>query len=81
MLCVEEGSRNAALDKAVTKHSGQDSHCLDLADQYDLEWRILSLSTTAIAGHILGIHPFDQPNVQESKDNTGTSPRDPNPQA
>src|SRR5207237_10662773 len=26
---------------------------------------------TAIAGHVLGIDPFDQPNVQESKDNTG----------
>jgi transaldolase/glucose-6-phosphate isomerase len=25
---------------------------------------------TAIAGHVLGINPFDQPNVQESKDNT-----------
>ena len=23
-----------------------------------------------MAGHLLGIHPFDQPNVQESKDNT-----------
>jgi glucose-6-phosphate isomerase/transaldolase/glucose-6-phosphate isomerase len=23
-----------------------------------------------LAGHLLGIHPFDQPNVQESKDNT-----------
>jgi glucose-6-phosphate isomerase/transaldolase/glucose-6-phosphate isomerase len=23
-----------------------------------------------VAGHLLGIHPFDQPNVQESKDNT-----------
>jgi glucose-6-phosphate isomerase len=26
---------------------------------------------TAVAGRILGIDPFDQPNVQESKDNTG----------
>jgi glucose-6-phosphate isomerase len=25
---------------------------------------------TAVAGHVLGINPFDQPNVQESKDNT-----------
>lgn len=25
---------------------------------------------TAVAGHLLGINPFDQPNVQESKDNT-----------
>ncbi|MCF2530518.1 glucose-6-phosphate isomerase [Yinghuangia soli] len=26
---------------------------------------------TAVAGRIIGIDPFDQPNVQESKDNTG----------
>ncbi len=25
---------------------------------------------TAVAGHILGVHPFDQPNVQEAKDAT-----------
>ena len=25
---------------------------------------------TAIAGHVLGINPFDQPNVQEAKDTT-----------
>ena len=44
---------------------------LDLRDQYDLgaeffRWEF----ATAVAGHVLGIHPFDQPNVQESKDNT-----------
>lgn len=26
---------------------------------------------TAVAGHVLGINPFDQPNVQEAKDATG----------
>ncbi|WP_106402727.1 glucose-6-phosphate isomerase [Actinocorallia populi] len=26
---------------------------------------------TAVAGRVLGVNPFDQPNVQESKDNTG----------
>lgn len=25
---------------------------------------------TAVAGHLLGVNPFDEPNVQESKDNT-----------
>jgi glucose-6-phosphate isomerase/transaldolase/glucose-6-phosphate isomerase len=44
---------------------------LDLRDQYDLgaeffRWEF----ATAVAGHVLGIHPFDQPDVQESKDNT-----------
>ncbi len=27
---------------------------------------------TAVAGYVLGINPFDQPNVQEAKDNTAT---------
>jgi transaldolase/glucose-6-phosphate isomerase len=44
---------------------------LTMRDKWDLgseflRWEI----ATAIAGSILGIDPFDQPNVQESKDNT-----------
>jgi transaldolase/glucose-6-phosphate isomerase len=44
---------------------------LELNDTYDLggeffRWEI----ATATAGHILGINAFNQPNVQESKDNT-----------
>lgn len=27
-------------------------------------------AATAVAGHLLGVNPFDEPNVQESKDNT-----------
>ena len=38
---------------------------LDLADEF-FTWEF----ATAVAGHLLGIDPFDQPNVQESKDNT-----------
>jgi transaldolase/glucose-6-phosphate isomerase len=38
---------------------------LDLGGEF-LRWEI----ATAIAGSVLGIDPFDQPNVQESKDNT-----------
>ena len=43
----------------------------ELDDMYDLgreffDWEF----ATAIAGHVLGINPFDEPNVQESKDNT-----------
>jgi hypothetical protein len=42
-----------------------------LADAYDLagefiRWEI----ATAVAGHLLGVNPFDQPNVQETKANT-----------
>ena len=44
---------------------------LELADVYDLgaefyRWEY----ATAIAGHLLGIHPFDQPDVQGAKDRT-----------
>jgi transaldolase/glucose-6-phosphate isomerase len=38
---------------------------LDLGGEF-LRWEV----ATAIAGAVLGIDPFDQPNVQESKDNT-----------
>ena len=38
---------------------------LDLGDEFFM-WEF----ATAVAGYIMGINPFDQPNVQESKDNT-----------
>jgi glucose-6-phosphate isomerase len=44
---------------------------LEMADRYDLGGEFLCWEVaTAAAGAILGINPFDQPNVQESKDNT-----------
>lgn len=68
-----KGDQNGALDRAVhglikAQHPVLQ---LDLKDRYDLgaeffRWEF----ATAVAGHVLGIHPFDQPNVQESKDNT-----------
>lgn len=68
-----KGDKNGALDRAVqTLIKAQHPVLqLDLKDRYDLgaeffRWEF----ATAIAGHVLGIHPFDQPNVQESKDNT-----------
>ncbi len=39
---------------------------LDLGAEF-VRWEV----ATALAGALLGIDPFDQPNVQESKDNTG----------
>src|SRR5258706_795003 len=44
---------------------------VELTDPYDLgkeffRWEF----ATAVAGHVLGINPFDQPNVQEAKDRT-----------
>ena len=56
----------AALEKAghpVVTLTMRDT--LDLGGEF-LRWEV----ATAIAGAILGIDPFDQPNVQESKDNT-----------
>ncbi len=41
-------------------------HALDLGEEF-LRWEI----ATAVAGHVLDIDPFDEPNVTESKENTG----------
>jgi glucose-6-phosphate isomerase/transaldolase/glucose-6-phosphate isomerase len=68
-----KGDKNQTLDQAVQAlaKAGQPVLQFDLRDRYDVgaeffRWEF----ATAIAGHLLGIHPFDQPNVQESKDNT-----------
>ncbi|MGE0643396.1 MAG: glucose-6-phosphate isomerase [Nitrospira sp.] len=68
-----KGDKNGALDRAVQALTKAQHPVLqlDLKDRYDLgaeffRWEF----ATAVAGHVLGIHPFDQPNVQESKDNT-----------
>ncbi len=56
----------SALEQAghpVVRHVLQDE--LSLGREFFL-WEF----ATAIAGAVLGINPFDQPNVQESKDNT-----------
>jgi transaldolase/glucose-6-phosphate isomerase len=55
-----------ALEKA-----GQPVVTLTMRDKLDLGGEFLRWEiATAIAGSVLGIDPFDQPNVQESKDNT-----------
>jgi transaldolase / glucose-6-phosphate isomerase len=55
-----------ALEKA-----GQPVVTLTLRDKLDLGGEFLRWEiATAIAGSVLGIDAFDQPNVQESKDNT-----------
>ena len=63
----------AKYDRAVAAlaRAGHPVITLRLEDAYDLggelfRWEI----ATAAAGFLLGIDPFDQPNVQESKDNT-----------
>jgi glucose-6-phosphate isomerase/transaldolase/glucose-6-phosphate isomerase len=69
-----EGDANAESDKHVKalERAGQPVVRLALRDKYDLAEEFFRWEfATAIAGHYLGIHPFDQPNVQESKENTG----------
>lgn len=68
-----EGDDNAETDAAMEAiaAAGQPVLRLDLQDLYDLgaeffRWEM----ATAVAGAILGIHPFDQPNVQQAKDAT-----------
>jgi transaldolase/glucose-6-phosphate isomerase len=63
---AETDGRLRALEAAghpVVRRSLRDA--LDLGEEFYL-WEM----ATAIAGAIIGINPFDQPNVQESKDNT-----------
>jgi len=60
-------------DEAVLalEHAGQPVVTLTMRDQLDLGGEFLRWElATAVAGSMLGINPFDQPNVQESKDNT-----------
>jgi len=68
-----KGERNRTLDQTVQQllKAQHPVLQLDLQDRYDLGGEFFRWEfATAVAGHILGIHPFDQPNVQESKDNT-----------
>ena len=68
-----EGDDNAAMDAAAEriKALGHPVLTLRMQDRYDLgaeffRWEF----ATAIAGAILEIHPFDQPDVQRAKDAT-----------
>jgi len=66
---MESDPLNRAV-QAIEK-AGQPVVTLTLRDKLDLGGEFLRWEVaTAIAGAVLGIDPFDQPNVQESKDNT-----------
>jgi glucose-6-phosphate isomerase len=69
-----KGDTNGTTDGHVRalERAGQPVVTLNLRDRFDVgaeffRWEF----ATATAGYLLHIHPFDQPNVQESKDNTG----------
>lgn len=73
-VCLRlEGDDNSAIDTFIEqiKASGQPVVGLELRDGYDLgaeffRWEF----AVAVAGTILGIHPFNQPGVQQAKDLT-----------
>jgi transaldolase len=68
-----ETGYDAEQDEAVKQleTAGQPVVLLHLTDAYDLGTEFFRWEfATAIAGAFLGINAFDQPNVQESKDNT-----------
>ena len=65
-----EGDDNAALDShlAALEASGQPVAVLPLMDLYDLAGELFRWQmATAVAGHLLGVHPFDQPDVESAK--------------
>ena len=69
-----EGDQNQAADTAIGRvvSSGHPVVILGVRNRYDLgaeffRWEF----ATAVAGAILGINPFDQPDVQKAKDTTG----------
>jgi transaldolase/glucose-6-phosphate isomerase len=65
--------RDAKHDKAVKalEKAGHPVIEIQLSDVYELGGEFLRWEiATAVAGRVLGINPFDQPNVQEAKDIT-----------
>jgi len=73
-LRLEEGP-DAAQDAAVAalRDAGQPVVTLAVASKLDLAAEFLRFEiATAVAGAILGIHPFDQPDVEASKLETKT---------
>ena len=68
-----KGARDNRLDDAAAslQSAGQPVLSVDMEDLFDLAGQFFLWEVaTATAGSLLGINPFDQPNVQESKDNT-----------
>lgn len=71
MALVEEKKPMVVKRLDALEAAGHPVVQIDLQDHYDLgreffRWEI----ATATVGMLLGLNPFDQPNVQESKDNT-----------
>ena len=74
LLAESTGKQGKGLVPVVHAGAGGDvqEHQPSLADPYDLGGEFFRWEfATAVAGSLLGINPFDQPNVQEAKDRTG----------
>lgn len=74
-----DGDDNAATDAALAavEAAGHPVERLDLADPKDLAAEFFRWEfATAVAGSLLGINPFDQPNVQQAKEATAQVLRD-----
>jgi glucose-6-phosphate isomerase len=66
-----DGDENAETDAHMTtlQNAGHPTMRLEQEDHYALGGELFrGAFATAVAGHILGVHPFDQPNVQRAKD-------------
>jgi glucose-6-phosphate isomerase/transaldolase/glucose-6-phosphate isomerase len=72
-LADDDSGEAVAADRMLEefKIAGHPVARLEMSDAYDLAAEFYRWEyATAIAGHILGIHPFDQPDVQGAKDRT-----------
>jgi hypothetical protein len=66
--CVLEGDDDLLQRAASLAAAGQPVVTLRLRDAHDLGGEMFRWEyATAVAGHLLGIHPFDQPNVESAK--------------
>jgi len=75
LIAESTGKQGTGLVPVPTTEAetGDDRHVvlLEMDDDYQLGGEFMKWEVaTAIAGHILGIDPFDEPNVAESKENT-----------
>ncbi|HKS28609.1 MAG TPA: hypothetical protein VJS44_12345 [Pyrinomonadaceae bacterium] len=70
-ICVGETSEEADRRLRALEEAGHAVVRRVLTDVQDLSAEFFAWEfATAVAGHLMSINPFDQPNVQESKDNT-----------
>jgi transaldolase/glucose-6-phosphate isomerase len=72
---LRQADRPDSLDEAVRglESAGHPVITLDVPNAYDLGAEFLRWElATAVAGAIIGVNPFDEPNVQEAKDATAS---------